>query len=83
MHGCRGYERTQSGVGAAAEKAIKLKRKVARMPAMTIEGYRAKIETIRAADFENEQLLGIMFALGRDAGRLGINDDPPDLRSNW
>jgi hypothetical protein len=24
MHGCRGYERTQSGVGAAAEKAIKL-----------------------------------------------------------
>jgi hypothetical protein len=50
---------------------------------MTIEGYRAKIETIRAADFENEQLLGIMFALGRDEGRLGINDDPPDLRSNW
>ena len=71
------------GVGVAAEKAIKLERKIARMPAMTVDGYHAKIETIRAAEFEDAQLLSIMFALGRDAERLGIADDPPDLRASW
>jgi hypothetical protein len=50
------------------------------MPAMTAEGYRAKIQVIRKAEFDDEMLLGIMFLLGRDAGRLGIDDDPPDLR---
>jgi hypothetical protein len=67
----------------AAQKAIKLERKIARMPAMTAEGYHAKIEVIGKAEFDDEVLLGIMFLLGRDAERLGIAGDPPDLRSNW
>jgi hypothetical protein len=67
----------------AAQKAIKLERKIARMPAMTAEGYRVKVEVIRKAEFDDEVLLGIMFLLGRDAERLGIAEDPPDLRSDW
>jgi hypothetical protein len=62
-----------------AQKAIKLERKIARMPALTAEGYRAKVEVIRKAEFDDEILLGIMFLLGLDAERLGIADDPPDL----
>jgi hypothetical protein len=69
------------GVAAAATKAIKLERTIARMPAMTVEGYHAKIETIRRAEFDDDMLLGIMFLLGRDAERLGITDAPPDLRA--
>jgi hypothetical protein len=48
-----------------ADKAIKLERKIARMRAMTTEGYHAKVEVIRKAEFEDEILLGIMFLLGR------------------
>jgi hypothetical protein len=70
----------EPGVAAAATKAIKLERKIARMPAMTAEGYHAKIEVIRKAQFDDEVLLGIMFLLGRDAERLGIADQP-DLRA--
>jgi hypothetical protein len=66
-----------------ARSAIKLERKIARMPAMTAEGFHAKVEVIRKAEFDDEVLLGIMFLLGRDAERLGIADDLPDLRSNW
>jgi hypothetical protein len=71
------------GLDDAATKAVRLQRKIARMPAMTVEGYHAKIEVVRAAGFDEDLLLSIMFALGRDAGRLGIDDDPPDLQSNW
>ena len=67
----------------AARKAIKLEQKIARMPAMTTEGYRTKVEVIRESDFDDEELLGIMFLLGRDAERLGIVDTPPDLCSDW
>jgi hypothetical protein len=67
----------------AARSPIKLERKIARMPAMTAEGYHAKVEVIRKAEFDDEVLPGIMFLLGRDAERLGIADDPPDLRSDW
>jgi hypothetical protein len=70
-------------VGIIAKKAIRLERKIARMPAMTAGGYHAKIETIRKAEFDDEVLLGIMFLLGRDAERLGIADNQPDLRSDW
>jgi hypothetical protein len=66
------------GVSATATKAIKIERKIARMPAMTMEGYHAKIEVIREAGFDDEVLLRIMFLLGRDAERLGIAD-PPNL----
>jgi hypothetical protein len=65
---------------AAAQKAIKLERKIARMPAMSEAGYHAKVEIIRKAEFDGELLLGIMFLLGRDAERLGIADGPPELR---
>ena len=71
------------GLDVAAQKAIRLERKIARMPAMSTEGYQAKIEVIRKAEFDDEILLGIMFLLGRDAERLGITDDPPDLRADW
>jgi hypothetical protein len=54
-----------------------------RHPATTADGYHTKIEVIRKAEFDDEVLLGIMFLLGRDAERLGIADDPPDLRSDW
>jgi hypothetical protein len=67
----------------AARKAIRLEQKIARMPAMTPEGYHAKVEVIREADFDDDELLGIMFLLGRDAERLGVVDAPPDLRSDW
>jgi hypothetical protein len=67
----------------AAVKAIKLERKIARMPAMSPEGYQAKIEVIRAAELDEDLLLSIMFLLGRDAERLGITDAPPDLRADW
>jgi hypothetical protein len=63
----------------AAQKAIKLKRKIARMPATTAEGYHAKIEVIGKAEFDDEVWLGIMFLLGRDAERLGIAGDPLEL----
>ena len=53
------------------------------MPAMTAEGYHAKIETIRKAEFDDDVLLGIMFLLGRDAERLGITDAPPDLHADY
>jgi hypothetical protein len=66
----------------AARKAIELARTIAGMPAMTTEGYHAKIEVIGKAEFDDEVLLGVLFALGRDAERLGIADDPPDLRSD-
>jgi hypothetical protein len=46
----------------------------------TVEGYHAKIERIRKADFEDSALLGVMFLLGPDAERIGITDEPPDLR---
>jgi hypothetical protein len=49
---------------------------------MSEGGYRRKIETIRAADFDDDELLGIMFGLGPDAERLSIDADSPDLRSN-
>jgi hypothetical protein len=71
------------GISVAADKAIRLERRIARMPAMTAEGYHAKIETIRKAEFDDEILLDIMFLLGRDAERLGITDNPPDLRADW
>jgi hypothetical protein len=67
----------------AVRKAIKLEQKIARMPAMTTEGYRTQVEVIREADFDDEELLWIMFLLGRDAERLGIVDTPPDLCSDW
>jgi hypothetical protein len=70
-------------VDVAAQKAIRLERQIARMPAMTVEGYQAKIEVIRKAEFDDGFLLGIMFLLGRDAERLSIEGDPPDLRSEW
>lgn len=47
---------------------------------MSAEGYHAKIEVIRKAEFDEEVLLDLMFLLGRDAERLGIADVPPDLR---
>jgi hypothetical protein len=53
------------------------------MPAMTPEGYHAKVEVIRKAEFDEEVLLGIMFLLGRDAERLGLTDAPPELRADW
>jgi hypothetical protein len=68
------------GLEYAATRAVRLERQIARMPAMTVEGYHAKVEVVRAAEFDDDLLLGIMFELGRDAGRLGIEDDPPDLR---
>jgi hypothetical protein len=71
------------GLDDAATKAVRLERKIARMPAMTVEGYHAKVEVVRAAEFDDDLLLVIMFALGRDAGRLGIEDEPPDLRADW
>jgi hypothetical protein len=71
------------GLDDAATKAVRLERKIARMPAMTVEGYHAKVEVLRAAEFDDDLLLNIMFALGRDAGRLGIEDDPPELRANY
>ena len=71
------------GLDVAADKAIRLERKIARMPAMSAEGYHAKIEVIGKAEFDDEVLLGIMFLLGRDAERLGIADAPPDLRADW
>ena len=37
------------GLDVAAQKAIRLERKIARMPAMSTEGSQAKIEVIRAA----------------------------------
>ena len=52
------------------------------MPAMTEEGYHAKIEVIRKAGFDDDVLFNIMFLLGRDAERLGITDGPPDLRAD-
>jgi hypothetical protein len=67
---------------AAAQTAIKLERKIAQMPAMSEEGYRAKVEIVCEAEFDDDLLLGIMFLLGRDAERLGISDGPPDLRAN-
>jgi hypothetical protein len=67
----------------AAQRAIRLERKIARMPAMSPEGYQAKIEVIRAAELNEDLLLTIMFLLGRDAERLGITDAPPDLRADW
>jgi hypothetical protein len=70
-------------VAAAATKAIKLERKIARMPAMTAEGYHVKIEVIRKAGFDDDVLFNIVFLLGRDAERLGIADSPPDLRVDW
>lgn len=69
------------GLDVAAAKAIKLERQIARMPAMTIEGYNAKILSIREAEFDEDDLLAIMFRLGRDAERLGLEDEPPDLRA--
>jgi len=71
------------GLDVAARKAIRLERKIARMPAMSMEGYHAKIEVIRAAELDDDLLLAIMFLLGRDAERLGVTDAPPDLRANW
>jgi len=68
---------------AAAEKAIRQERKIARTPAMTVKGYHAKIDTIRKAKFDEDVLLGLMFLLGRDAERIGIADAPPDLRADW
>ena len=53
------------------------------MPATTAEGYYAKIEIIRKADFDDDVLLGLAFLLGRDAERLGIADAPPGLRADW
>jgi hypothetical protein len=70
------------GLDKIATKAVKLERKIARMRAMTAKGYLAKVEVIRKAEFNDEVLLGIMFLLGCDAGRLGIADDPPDLRAD-
>ncbi|WP_316207437.1 hypothetical protein [Bradyrhizobium sp. SZCCHNR3118] len=67
---------------AAARKAIRLERKIAKMPAMSEAGYRAKIEVICAAQLDEDLLLAIMFLLGRDAERLGIADAPPDLRAD-
>ena len=37
--------------GAAA---IRQERKIARMPAMTVEGYHAKIDTIRKSEFDDD-----------------------------
>jgi hypothetical protein len=72
------------GLDGAAQKAIRLERKIARMPAMTAEGgCQTKVEVIRKAEFEDEVLLGIMFLMGRDAERLGIADAPLDLRADW
>jgi hypothetical protein len=79
----RSLDDEHPGLDAAAQKAIRLERKIARMPAMTAEGYHAKIEVIRKAELEDEVLLTIMFLLGRDAERLGIADAPPDLRADW
>ncbi|MBV8922709.1 hypothetical protein [Bradyrhizobium sp.] len=70
-------------IGGTAEKAIRLERKIARMPAMTPEGYHAKVEVIRKAEFDEDVLLGIMFLLCGDAERLGITDAPPELRADW
>jgi hypothetical protein len=72
-----------AGLDDAARKAVRLERKIARMPAMTVEGCHAKVEVVRAAELDDDLLLSIIFALGRDAGRLGIDDDPPDLRSDF
>jgi len=84
-HGARSGASTTNiqAFDAAAQKAIRLERKIARMPAMTAEGYHAKIEVIRKAELEDEVLLTIMFLLGRDVERLGIADAPPDLRADW
>jgi hypothetical protein len=71
-----------SDLDVAAREAIELARKIALMPAMTTEGFHAKIEVIRRAEFDDEVLLGVMFALGRDAERLGIVDTPPVFRSD-
>jgi hypothetical protein len=62
--------------------ANRQERKIARMPAMTVEGYHAKIDTIRKSEFDDDVLLGLMFLLGRDAQRLGITEAPPDLRAD-
>jgi hypothetical protein len=72
-----------AGLEYAATRAVRLERQIARMPAITMEGYHAKVEVIRKAGFDDDLLLVIMFRLGQDAGRLGIDDDPPDLRANW
>jgi hypothetical protein len=53
------------------------------MRAMTPKGYHAKILSIRAAEFDKDDLLVIMYRLGRDAERLGLEDDPPELRADW
>jgi hypothetical protein len=46
------------GIAAAAEKAIRQERKIARMPAMTVEGYHHKIGTISKSGFDDDVLLG-------------------------
>ena len=38
--------------------AIRQERKIARMPAMTVEGYHAKIDTIRKSEFDDDMLSG-------------------------
>ena len=43
-------------IGNTAERAIRLERKTARMPAMTPEGYHAKVEVIRKAEFDGDVL---------------------------
>jgi hypothetical protein len=50
-------------IGNTAERAIRLERKTARMPAMTPEGYHAKVEVIRKAEFDGDVLPGPLYII--------------------
>ncbi len=60
-----------AGLDDAATKAVRLDQKIARMPAMTVEGCYAKVEVVRAAGFDDDLLLAITFLLGRTSRSFG------------
>ena len=67
----------------AAQKAIRLERKIARMPALTAEGYRARLRSFVKPSSMMRYCWGSCFYSAATQKRLGIADDPPDLRSDW
>jgi hypothetical protein len=55
---------------------VNLERQIANTDIFTRKGYEAKRIAIRKSGLEEKDLVAVAFKLGREAGRLGIKDDP-------
>jgi hypothetical protein len=53
---------------AAFKQACKLEWEIAEMPVSTVACFYAKVEAIRSFTFDDEDLLGMLFQLGVEAG---------------